>query len=394
MGAYDGAEVCELVGTFIQYKLSRQYNKKDIGLYRDDGLSVFDTGDNGSDAESIKKKITKIFKDFELDIVIECNKKVVNYLDVTFNLDDSTYRPYHKPDNNIQYINTQSNHPPNIIKQLPKTIEKRLSEHSSNEDIFNNAKPVYEKALKDAGYTTTLTYTPPVERPPRRNRKRNVIWFNPPFSKSVETKIAKKFLSLIAKHFPRHHKYRKLFNRNTVKVSYSCTTNMKAIIDGHNKSILNKQEPVQPQKSCNCIIKNQCPMDGQCQTTNAIYEATITTDDDNYQPKIYIGLAETTFKKRFANHKKSFNHEKYENETELSKEYWKQKRENKNPRVSWRIIRKCKPFNRNSLKCDLCLNEKLEIASRKNNILNSRSELISKCRHINKHLLTNFDSND
>ena len=41
MGAYDGAEVCELVGIFILYQLSRIYNKNDIGLYRDDGLAVF-----------------------------------------------------------------------------------------------------------------------------------------------------------------------------------------------------------------------------------------------------------------------------------------------------------------------------------------------------------------
>ena len=45
----------------------------------------------------------------------------------------------------------------------------------------------------------------------------------------------------------------------------------------------------------------------------------------------YIGLAETTFKKRFSNHKKSFNHERYENETELSKQYWKFKRQKKKP---------------------------------------------------------------
>ena len=135
-------------------------------------------------------------------------------------------------------------------------------------------------------------------------------------------------------------------------------------------------------------------MNGNCLAENTIYEATLTTDDNNIPPKVYIGLAETTFKRRFANHKKSFKHEKYENETELSKEYWKHKRNHLNPQVTWRTVRKCKPFNRSSLRCDLCLNEKLEIALRKNNILNSRSELISKCRHINKHLLPNFDSKD
>ena len=41
MGAFDGAEVCEAIGNFLLYELSKNYNKKDIGLYRDDGLAIF-----------------------------------------------------------------------------------------------------------------------------------------------------------------------------------------------------------------------------------------------------------------------------------------------------------------------------------------------------------------
>ena len=46
MGAYDGAEVCELVGTILLYKLSLKYNKNKIGLYRDDGLAIFNAESN------------------------------------------------------------------------------------------------------------------------------------------------------------------------------------------------------------------------------------------------------------------------------------------------------------------------------------------------------------
>ena len=67
--------------------------------------------------------------------------KIVNYLDVTFNLNDGTYRPYQKPDSIIQYIYVESNHPPNIIKQIPKTIEKRLSQLSSSEEYSMNQHP-------------------------------------------------------------------------------------------------------------------------------------------------------------------------------------------------------------------------------------------------------------
>ena len=54
MGAYDGAEVCELVGIFILYQLSRECHKNNIGLYRDDGLAVF-KNISGPQAEKIKK---------------------------------------------------------------------------------------------------------------------------------------------------------------------------------------------------------------------------------------------------------------------------------------------------------------------------------------------------
>ena len=40
MGCYDGAEICELVGICIQNKLCKLMNKKDLGLYSDDGLEI------------------------------------------------------------------------------------------------------------------------------------------------------------------------------------------------------------------------------------------------------------------------------------------------------------------------------------------------------------------
>ena len=78
--------------------------------------------------------------------------KVVNYLDVTFNLNDSTYQPYQKPGNIIQYIHAESNHPKNIIKQIFKTIEKRFSQLSLNEKISNESAPFYEDKLHQSGY--------------------------------------------------------------------------------------------------------------------------------------------------------------------------------------------------------------------------------------------------
>ena len=57
MGAYDGAEVCELAGTFSLDKISEKYDKNSIDLYRDDGLSVFK---NKSDTHlNIRKRFYK-----------------------------------------------------------------------------------------------------------------------------------------------------------------------------------------------------------------------------------------------------------------------------------------------------------------------------------------------
>ena len=148
MGAYDGAEVCELVRTYMLSLISEKYNKKDFGLYRDDGLGVV-KNKSGPETEKIKKNIQKIFKENKLDIVIKCNMKLVNYLDVTLNLNNSNYKPYQKSDSKISYTHKDSNHPFSILKQTPISIEKRIFTLSSNKTIFKESKEMYQKALEN-----------------------------------------------------------------------------------------------------------------------------------------------------------------------------------------------------------------------------------------------------
>ena len=147
MGAYDGAEVCELLCTFLLEKISEICNKSNIGLYRDDDLSIF-RNKSGTQLEKIKKKLQRLFKEHDLEITVESNQKIMNYLDVTLNLKDDTFRPYHKPDDQIHYIYTESNHPPpppppNIVKHIPASIESRLSHLSSTEIIFKESTTHY-----------------------------------------------------------------------------------------------------------------------------------------------------------------------------------------------------------------------------------------------------------
>ena len=58
------------------------------------------------------KEVTEICKEIDLKIEIKTNLKVVNFLDITFNLSNDTYKPYGKPNDNLLYINTSSNHLP------------------------------------------------------------------------------------------------------------------------------------------------------------------------------------------------------------------------------------------------------------------------------------------
>ena len=68
---------------------------------------------------------------------------------VTLNLTTGKYQPYNKSDNNPLYINILSNHPPNIIKNLPGNISKRINNLSADETTFNTSKDLYNNALAE-----------------------------------------------------------------------------------------------------------------------------------------------------------------------------------------------------------------------------------------------------
>ena len=89
LGCYDGAEICELVGIYIQIKLCKLMNKRDFRLYRDDGLGIL-RNTCRPEADRKRKNIRKVFKEYGLSITCEVNKKIVDFLNVHFNLNDKT----------------------------------------------------------------------------------------------------------------------------------------------------------------------------------------------------------------------------------------------------------------------------------------------------------------
>ena len=167
--------------------------------------------------------------------------------------------------------------------------------------------------------------------------------------------------------------------------------NIASIVSSHNKSVL---RPTIQDHGCNCRQKNDCPMQNKCLTQNIVYEATVTNNVDTVE-KIYFGLCETSFKKRYSNHTKSFRLKKYSKETELSKYVWELKRENKTAIIKWRILRKIHAKPRFNF-CKLCLMEKLYINNSigDERLLNKKSEFVNKCRHQDKLLLKKLSLKD
>ena len=177
MGSFDGADVCQVVGMYILFFLVTLISKKDCGLYRDDWLltlrNVID-----QQIDRMRKNIIKTIKGIGFAIDVEHNYKIADFLDITFNLNNGTYRPYKKPNDLLLYINKSSNHPPEIINQLPKIINERSSRNSSNEEFFNSSKYQYEKALRDSGYIDfKLKFNKTSNNHTKRNRQRNIICF-------------------------------------------------------------------------------------------------------------------------------------------------------------------------------------------------------------------------
>ena len=384
MGSYDGAEVAELVGAYMLWQTKHVITKENMGLYRDDGLGIM-KGIGRPEMERKKKALIRIFKQHKLNITVETGIQSVDYLDVVFDLKNNTYKPYRKPGNEPLYVHIDSNHPQSVLKQIPKGIARRLSDISSNERVFENSKIIYKEALEKSGFTDELEFTENVP-PQRRGRKRKIIWYNPPFSMNVKTNLGKEFLKLLNTHFHRQHAFRKIFNKNTVKLSYSCTKNVASIISSHNRKILNTNHP--ETRSCNCRNKDSCPLNNQCLTKNIVYEAKIETEDTI---KFYRGLCSTTFKERLAVHNQHINHWKHRNKCELAKYAWELKSQNKDFNISWKILKKVQGRLVGGA-CRLCTTEKLSIIEHPdpNNLLNSNC--ITKCRHGDKYTLSNVSN--
>ena len=311
------------MGLYILNILTRIISPEQLGLYYDDGL-IYIPNSNGPNSSSIQKKIIRAFKFLGFKIEVSSNNKIVNFLDVTLDLSNNSYKSFIKTDQHPSYINVNSNHPKTIIKQVPKAVNLRIRKLSANEKIFKESGKIYIDALKNSGFKEEFTYLE--ENMPNdinkeknkkydhKNRKRKIIWFNTPFCRLASINIGKYFFKLIDKHFKHDNILHKIFNRKMLKISYSCTENIFQIINNHNKEIIKEFQNQTNNNNNNkqnefiCKTRNDCPMNGLCNSCNVVYKGIIYPKENINDRKTYIRISSTKWKIRFANHKYSFSH--------------------------------------------------------------------------------------
>ena len=119
-----------------------------------------------------------------------------------------------------------------------------------------------------------------------------------------------------------------------------------------------------------------------------MYQANVIT---NNECKEYFETVEGEFTLCYNNHTMSFRHKKHVNDTELSRYLRQLKEENADYNLQWSIKAYASPYKCGTRKYDLCLTEKMIIAgSDPKKLLNKQPELVSKCRHRNKFLLSSI----
>ena len=138
--------------------------------------------------ETLRKTQSNISKNIGFDITISVGINMCNFLDLTLDLYNNLYMPYRKENSCIKSINNKSGTP----LSSKGMIENRLTQLLKDESIFKNAVPIYQAALHRSSFKHSLNYTNTPKPNTKRNRKRNTIYFNPPFCQSIKNNIGKK----------------------------------------------------------------------------------------------------------------------------------------------------------------------------------------------------------
>ena len=102
-------------------------------------------------------------------------------------------------------------------------------------------------------------------------------------------------LIVMQKNFPNHHHLHKIFNLNTIKLSYNCMSNMSSFIKQHNHIILSLP-PNSEERLCNCKNNNNCSLAGSCLKTCIVYRADVIKQNETH-----YGASDREFKYWYSN---------------------------------------------------------------------------------------------
>ena len=159
---------------------------------------------------------------------------------------------------------------------------------------------------------------------------------------------------------------------------------MKNIISQHNGKIL-KVGTIDPPPCC--CHTDMCPVQGKCESTGVIYQATVTRQGDTIEK--YVGLTARSFKERHKEHYRNFENTNVKNSTSLSRKIWYLQDRNLNFEIKWKILQNSKPYQAGSRHCYLCLSDIFHFVYRpKEATLDDKSDIVGKGRHSNKLKLT------
>ena len=184
---------------------------------------------------------------------------------------------------------------------------------------FLTLKTCIWKCFTQEWLQKSVKYSEEIHQCHSKKRTWNIKWFNPPFSLTIKTNVAKSFFRLLDEHFARSHSLYKIFSRNTIKVSYSCMSNVSQIIKQHNRNVSNKKQ--NQTNPWNCRNKNKCLLTGNCKVQNLIYKCTVSATQ-SFKQCVYLGIAEGNWKQRLYNHRKFFKDKKHKNHKTLSSYLW------------------------------------------------------------------------
>ena len=164
--------------------------------------------------------------------------------------------------------------------------------------------------------------------------------------------------------------------------------NLNSIIARHNKKVLSGEQNQPP--DCQCE-HNPCPVEGKCASQGVIYQATVKQTDGTTTTDSYIGLTERKFLDRYKEHYTNFESRHPKNCTKLSKTIWSLEDQQRTYEIKWKILQEVKPYKAGNSECCLCLMEIYFIIFQPEKAsLNSRNEMLNKCRHKNKYKLSKF----